>query len=65
MNTVLVTDLLNIEEAAFCPNVRLTQVLYSVDDCRANSTSNAVIVRFSHSAKRRNIGLVQEVLCII
>ena len=62
---VLVADLFNVEETALCADVGFAQVLDAVDDGGADSTSDTVVVRLPYSPDRRDVRLVEEVLCVI
>lgn len=59
---LLVTELLNIEQATFRSNVDFPQVVYSVDDRGTSRSRNSVVVGFADSSDRGDVGLDEVVL---
>ena len=62
---VLITNLLNLEQSAPGTNIRLLDVIDTVDDSSTACTGDTVVIRLSHTAEGCDVGLHQEVLCKI
>ena len=60
---VLITNLLDVEIPASCPDICLSQVLNSIDDGRAECASYPVVVRFPHASNCGDDGFQKEMLC--
>ena len=62
---VLIADLFDVEETAFCANVGFTKIFYPVDNGGTNCTRDAVVVGLAHAAERGDAGFGEEVLRVV
>jgi hypothetical protein len=59
----LVTELFNVEHAAFRSDVGISQVLDSVDNSSSDCSGDTVVVGLSYTTESGDVGLEQVVLC--
>jgi hypothetical protein len=58
----LITDLFDIEQPTVGSNVRLSDVLDTIDDRRADSESNTVVISLPDTSNTRDFGLFEDML---
>jgi hypothetical protein len=58
----LITNLFDIEQPTVGPNVRLSDVLDTIDDRRTDSECNTVVISLPDTSNARNFGPFEEVL---
>lgn len=52
----LVANFLDVEETTLRTDVGLSKVFYSVDDGGANCSRDTIVVRFTHTSHRGDVG---------
>lgn len=48
VRNALVSDFFNVKKTAFCADVRLPQVFWTIDNSGAHCECNSIVVRFTH-----------------